>query len=148
METQGKDGNSAAVLVVGAGPIGLLLASELRRRNIPCHLIDARTVPLHWDRATVVHPRSLQIFESLGLAKKFLDAGCRQRAVKIHSNGKLLGKMELSSCGSSYEFNLGLSEEVTESILTQYLEQLGGRVNRSSLLVGLTQQGDGVLAEI
>jgi 2-polyprenyl-6-methoxyphenol hydroxylase-like FAD-dependent oxidoreductase len=148
METQGKDGNSAAVLVVGAGPTGLLLAAELQRRNIPCHLIDARTAPLHWDRATVVHPRSLQIFESLGLAKRFLDAGCRQRAIKIHSEGKLLGKMELSSCGSSYEFNLGLSEEVTESILTGYLEQLGGKVNRSSRLVGLTQQADGVLAEI
>jgi len=148
METQGKDGNSAAALVVGAGPTGLLLASELQRRNIPCHLIDSRPTPMHWDRATVVHPRSLQIFESLGLAKKFLDAGCRQRAVKIHSNGKLLGKMELSSCGSSYEFNVGLSEEVTESILTDYLEQLGGSVNRSSRLVGLTQRGDGVLAEI
>ena len=83
METKGKDRNSAAVLVVGAGPTGLLLTSELQRRGVPCHLIDSRPAPMHWDRATVVHPRSLQIFESLGLAKKFLDAGCRQRAVKI-----------------------------------------------------------------
>jgi 2-polyprenyl-6-methoxyphenol hydroxylase-like FAD-dependent oxidoreductase len=136
------------VLVVGAGPTGLLLAAELQRRGVPFHLIDSRSAPMHWDRATVVHPRSLQIFESLGLAKKFLDAGCRQRAVKIHSNGKLLGKMELSSCGSSYGFNVGLSEEVTESILTEYLEKLGGSVNRSSRLAGLIQQGDGVVAEI
>ncbi len=98
---KGIDGQPA-VLIVGAGPTGLLLASELQRRRMPCHLIDSRPAPMHWDRATVVHPRSLQIFESLGLAQKFLDAGCRQRAVKIHSNGKLLGKMELSSCGSSY----------------------------------------------
>ena len=144
---KGIDGQPA-VLVVGAGPTGLLLASELQRRGIPCHLIDSRPAPMHWDRATVVHPRSLQIFESLGLAQKFLDAGCRQRAVKIHSNGKLLGKMELSSCGSSYGFNLGLSEEVTESILTEYLEKLGGTVNRSSRLVDLTQHSNGVLAEI
>jgi 2-polyprenyl-6-methoxyphenol hydroxylase-like FAD-dependent oxidoreductase len=138
----------ATVLIVGAGPTGLLLASELQRRGVPSHLIDSRSTPMHWDRATVVHPRSLQIFESLGLAQKVLDAGCRQRAIKIHSNGKLLGKMELSSCGSSYGFNVGLSEDVTESILTEYLEQLGGTVNRSSRLVGLTQQDDGVLAEI
>src|SRR6202012_5544501 len=104
--------------------------------------------PMHWDRATVVHPRSLQIFESLGLGKKFLDAGCRQRTIKIHSNGKLLGKMDLSTCGSSYGFNLGLSEEVTESILTEYLEQLDGTVNRSSRLVALTQRDGGVLAEV
>ncbi len=141
-------GGQPAVLIVGAGPTGLLLASELHRRGVPCHLIDSRPAPMHWDRATVVHPRSLQIFESLGLAQKFLDAGCRQRAVKIHSNGKLLGKMELSSCGSSYGFNIGLSEEVTESILTEYLEQLGGTVNQSSRLLALTQRGDSVLAEI
>jgi 2-polyprenyl-6-methoxyphenol hydroxylase-like FAD-dependent oxidoreductase len=54
-----------AVLVVGAGPTGLLLSSELQRRGAPCHLIDARPAPLYWDRATVVHPRSLEVFESL-----------------------------------------------------------------------------------
>jgi 2-polyprenyl-6-methoxyphenol hydroxylase-like FAD-dependent oxidoreductase len=54
------------VLIVGAGPTGLLLAAELMRRGVPCHLIDAQPAPLHWNRATVLHSRSLQIFESLG----------------------------------------------------------------------------------
>ena len=118
------------VLVVGAGPTGLLLASELQRRGVPCHLIDARPGPLHWDRATVVHPRSLEVFESLGLIGRFLDAGTKQRAVKIHSGGQVLGTMDLSTCGSIYGFNLGVSEEVTESILTDYLHEQGGEVNR------------------
>jgi 2-polyprenyl-6-methoxyphenol hydroxylase-like FAD-dependent oxidoreductase len=103
------------VLVVGAGPTGLLLAADPSRRGVPCHVIDAQPVPLHWDRATVVHPRSLQIFESLGLVKQFLTAGCRQRAVKIHSGGELLGTIDLAGCGSIYGFNVGLSEEVTQS---------------------------------
>jgi 2-polyprenyl-6-methoxyphenol hydroxylase-like FAD-dependent oxidoreductase len=136
------------VLVVGAGPTGLLLASELHRRGVPCHLIDARPEPLHWDRATVVHPRSLEIFESLGLVGRFMEAGCRQRAIRIHSGGKVLGTIDLSNCGSIYGFNLGVSEEVTESILTDYLHQQGGEVNRSSRLVGLTSHSDGVLADI
>ena len=150
------DGNAEAkgrvaqvsVLVVGAGPTGLLLAAELERRGVRCHLIDARPGPLHWDRATVVHPRSLQIFESLGLAEKFLEAGCRQRVIKIHSRGKLLGTMDLSTCGSVYGFNLGVSEEVTERILTDYLETKGGEVNRSCRLTGLKPHAGGVLAEI
>jgi 2-polyprenyl-6-methoxyphenol hydroxylase-like FAD-dependent oxidoreductase len=137
-----------AVLVVGAGPTGLLLASELQRRGVPCHLIDAQPAPLHWDRATVLHPRSLEVFESLGLVDRFLDVGCRQRIIKIHSEGKLLGTMDLSTCGSKYGFNLGLSEEVTESILTDYLDRHGGQVNRASRLVGLTPQPAGVLADI
>lgn len=136
------------VLVVGAGPTGLLLAAELQRRGVPCHLVDALPGPLHWDRATIVHPRSLEVFESLGLVGRFLDAGTKQRAVKIHSGGQLLGMMDLSSCGSSYGFNLGVSEEVTETILADYLHQHGGQVNRSSRLVGLTSRPGGVVAEI
>jgi 2-polyprenyl-6-methoxyphenol hydroxylase-like FAD-dependent oxidoreductase len=137
-----------SVLVVGAGPTGLLLAAELQRRGVPVHLIDSLPAPLHWDRATVIHPRSLQIFESMGLVGRFLDAGCKVRAVRFHSGGKVLGAMDLAGCGSIYEFNLGLSEQVTESILTDYLQQQGGEVNRSSRLVGLTAHAGGVLAEI
>jgi 2-polyprenyl-6-methoxyphenol hydroxylase-like FAD-dependent oxidoreductase len=140
--------SSGSVLVVGAGPTGLLLAAELERRGVPCHLIDALPGPLHWDRATVVHPRSLEVFESLGLIGKFLDAGTKQCAVKIHSGGQLLGTMDLATCGSRYGFNLGVSEEVTETILTDYLHRQGGRVHRSSRLVGLTSRTDGATAEI
>ena len=49
---------SPQVLVVGAGPTGLLLAAELERRDVPCLLIDALDAPRGWDRATVVHARS------------------------------------------------------------------------------------------
>jgi 2-polyprenyl-6-methoxyphenol hydroxylase-like FAD-dependent oxidoreductase len=144
----GPTDHHASVLVVGAGPTGLLLASELHRRGVDCHLIEARLAPLPWDRATVVHPRSMQIFEALGLSGKFLEAGCRQRSIKIHSNGKVLGTIDLTACGSIYDFNLGISEEVTESILTDYLHQQGGEVHRSSRLVGLTPHANGVLAEV
>ena len=138
----------AAVLIVGAGPTGLLLAAELERRNVPCHLIDARPAPMHWDRATVVHPRSLQIFESLGLVDQFLAAGCKQRIIKIYSSGNLLGQLDLATCGSIYGFNLGVSEEVTESILTKYLHQQGGEVHRGARLTGLAQHANGATAQI
>jgi 2-polyprenyl-6-methoxyphenol hydroxylase-like FAD-dependent oxidoreductase len=137
------------VLVVGAGPTGLLLACELNRRGVPCELIDAQPAPNHWDRATVVHPRSLQIFESMGLVEQFLAAGCRQRVIKVHSDGELLGTIDLSGCGSIYPFNVGLSEETTESILTGFLHQHGGQVHRGSRLVGLTITPEkGVVADI
>jgi 2-polyprenyl-6-methoxyphenol hydroxylase-like FAD-dependent oxidoreductase len=140
--------SETAVLIVGAGPTGLLLTAELERRKVPCHLIDARRAPMHWDRATVVHPRSLQIFESLGLVDQFLAAGCKQRIIKIYSAGKLLGQLDLATCGSLYGFNLGVSEEVTESILTKYLHQHGGEVYRASRLTGLAQHAGGAIARI
>src|SRR3954447_1486017 len=136
------------VLVVGAGPTGLLLAAELSRRAVPCRVVDANPGPLHWDRATVVHPRSLEVFESLGLAGRFLEAGTPQRGARIHAGGEVLGAFDLASSGSSYPFNIGVSEEVTESILTAYLEGLGGLVTRDARLVGLTLAADGVDADI
>ena len=136
------------VLVVGAGPTGLLLAAELHRRGVNCRLIDAHPARLDWDRATVVKPRTLQIFESLGIIEPLLAAGVRQRVARLHSGGKVLGQIDLSMCGSRYGFNLGISQEVTESILTEYLHQQGGEVTRSSRLIGLKVQDEGILAMI
>ena len=73
------------VLVVGAGPTGLLLASELLRRNVACHLIDSHSAALHWDRATVVHPRTLELFEGLGLAEPILRKVYHENAARLLS---------------------------------------------------------------
>ena len=95
-----------AVLVVGAGPTGLLLASELYRRGVDCRVIDAHRTPLQWDRATVVHPRSLEIFGSLGILEPLLAAGVKQRVARLHSAGRVLGEIDLSICDSRYGLNI------------------------------------------
>ena len=92
--------------------------------------------------------RSLELFESLGISEQFLDVGTPQRGAKIHSSGEVLGAFDLTTSGSSYPYSLGVSEEVTESILTDYLETQGGEVARSSRLIRLTARADGVAAEI
>lgn len=127
------------VLIVGAGPTGLLLALELQRRGVDHVLIDLHDEPLTWDRATVVHPRSLELFDALGLVDGLLDTGIPQRFVHLHSDGAELGSLDLSLSGSRYPFNLGVSEEVTERVLTERLIALGGSVQRGAELVALDQ---------
>lgn len=139
---------ATTVLVVGAGPAGLLTAAELQRRGVQCLLIDAHERPLEWDRATVVHPRSLEIFDSLGIVEPLLAAGVKQRGARIHADGKVLGEIDLDLCGSRYPYNIGISEEVTESILADYLASHGGSVQRASKLVDLQERPDGMLARI
>ena len=56
------------VLIVGAGPTGLVLAIELARRGVPLHLADRHPEPLRWDRATTVKARSLEVFSGMGFS--------------------------------------------------------------------------------
>lgn len=139
---------TVSVLVVGAGPTGLLAAAELLRRGVDCLLIDAHEQAMGWDRATVVHPRSLEIFEQLRIVEPFLAAGVRQHKVHIRSAGASLGEIDLSLCGSRYSFNMGISEEVTERILADHLLSMGGRIVRATRLVGLEEGDNGVLATL
>jgi 2-polyprenyl-6-methoxyphenol hydroxylase-like FAD-dependent oxidoreductase len=136
------------VLIVGAGPTGLLLGAELERRDVPCLLIDALDAARGWDRATVVHARSLEIFEALGIADRFLAQGVKTRAARFYSDGEILGELNLDRTGSRYGFDLGISEEVTESVLTDYLEAHGGAVTRSTRLIGLVAGEDAVTATL
>ena len=136
------------VLIVGAGPTGLTLAAELRRRDVDCLLIDALDAAQTWDRATVVHPRSLEIFEALGIVDHFTRAGVPQRGARLHSAGKVLVELDFSLSGAPYPYNLGLSEEATERFLTEYLEAAGGSVERSTRFLAMTQDADAVTATI
>ncbi len=136
------------VLVVGAGPTGLLLAAELRRRGTDCRLIDSLGQAQHWDRATVVHPRSLEVFESLGLVDRFLDAGVPQRAARLHSAGEVVAELDFSASGAPYPYNLGLSEEATEQFLGDYLRDRGGTVERGVRLVELQGGEDAAVATL
>ena len=135
-------------MIVGAGPTGLLLAGELERRDVSCLLIDALDAPLSWDRATVVHARSLEIFEALGLVDELLRDGVRVGEARFRSNGDTVGVLDLRRTGSRYGFDLGVSEEVTESVLLGNLERHGGGVTRSTRLVGLHQDSHEVVAEL
>ena len=137
-----------AVLIVGGGPTGLLLACALRRRGVECVLVDAYDEPLGWDRATVIHPRSLQIFEALGIVDEFTTTGVQILACRIHADGTVLGEMDYRENRTRYPFDIGLSEDRTEQILTRCLEGVGGRVVRSTRLVGLDQQADRVVATL
>jgi 2-polyprenyl-6-methoxyphenol hydroxylase-like FAD-dependent oxidoreductase len=135
-------------VIVGAGPTGLLLAGELERRDVPCLLVDSLDAPQSWDRATIVHARSLEIFEALGLVDAFLRVGVQVGEARFRSGGETIGVLDLSKTGSRYGFDLGISEEVTESVLLGDLARHGGGVTRSTRVVGLRQDGEVVVASL
>ncbi|QDV51818.1 FAD-dependent monooxygenase [Gimesia fumaroli] len=138
--------NETPVLIVGAGPTGLTLAVELARRNIECLLVDRNPEPLPFDRATVIHSRSLECFETMGVIDAFLERGLVMRGFNIFANGEKVAQTSFDSLECRHPYDLNLSENKTEEILTERLEQLGGRVSRGWSLEGLEQSGIGVTA--
>ena len=79
------------VLIVGAGPTGLLLAGQLARRSVLPHLIDRNPAPLEWDRATVINTATLEVMDALGIVDKFCAEGVHIRGTKMHSSGEVIG---------------------------------------------------------
>ena len=82
------------------------------------------------------------------MADRFLERGVKSGAVRIRSGGEVLGLKDISVLNTRYPFDLGISEQVTESILTDYLESLGGEVIRGHRLVGLLQGPDSATATL
>jgi len=140
--------SACPVLIVGAGPTGLVLAIELMRRGIACHLIDRLALPQGRDRAVVVKARSIEIFAGMGLAERFLATGRVIAAIDLFSDAEPVASVALDGLDSPYPFDLCIPEEQTERILTERLEQLGGRVERGVELVDLEQHPHKVRARL
>lgn len=136
------------VLIVGAGPTGLSLAIELVRRHIDCLLIDRNPEPLPFDRATVIHSRSLECFETMGTIDAFLARGHIMRGFNIFAFGKVVAQTSFDSLECRHPYDLNLSENETEEILTTRLESLGGQVSRGWSLEGLNHTEMGVTASL
>jgi 2-polyprenyl-6-methoxyphenol hydroxylase-like FAD-dependent oxidoreductase len=71
----GAKNSGAEVLVVGAGPVGLTLACELARHGVRPRIIDRLTEPSPFCRAIGVTPRTLEVWEDMGIARDMIDAG-------------------------------------------------------------------------
>lgn len=136
------------VLIVGAGPTGLVLAIELARRGVPCHLIDRRPTPLGRDRAIVIKSRSLEVLAGMGLVERFIQAGRAIRAIDLFAGGTPVASVGLDGLDSPFPFDLCLPEEETERLLTDELERLGGRIERGVEFSGLEQAERSVQARL
>jgi 2-polyprenyl-6-methoxyphenol hydroxylase-like FAD-dependent oxidoreductase len=137
------------VLIVGAGPTGLTLALDLLRRGISCRLIDAAETPSLGSRGKGIQPRTLEIFEDLGIIDPILVIGGLYPKLRIHF-GSL--SMRAGSLGSSKRPTEGIPypnlwmvpQSGTEGVLRERLHALGGRVEFGKALLTFQQDQGGV----
>src|ERR1700748_429238 len=140
--------DSTVVLVVGAGPVGLTLACELARRDVPVRILDKLAVPTTESRAAVVHARTLEAFSRMGVVDEIVAAGQRTTGLQMYADRVSLGTFDLSTVHSPYPFSVTLPQDETERILTARLTELGVQIESEHEVVGLEQDDDGVRAEL
>ena len=128
-----------AVLVVGAGPVGLLLACELARRGVAVRIIDKLPSPTSESRAIIVHARSLEMMERVGVAEEVISTGLTVKAAELHLDGTTAARVPLDTVDSPYPFSVTLPQTETERILAERLRELGVEVERGTELVAFDQ---------
>jgi 2-polyprenyl-6-methoxyphenol hydroxylase-like FAD-dependent oxidoreductase len=139
------------VLIVGAGPTGLMLANQLGRRGVRAMIIDRHGGPAQQSRAMAVQPRTLEIYAQLGIAQQAIERGARAEGGNIWTHGRRTARIPLRDIGSHqspFPFVLMLGQDENERILNAKLADFGMRVHWNTELVALEQHADHVVATV
>jgi 2-polyprenyl-6-methoxyphenol hydroxylase-like FAD-dependent oxidoreductase len=133
------------VIVAGAGPTGLMLASELRLHGVQVLVLDKEPGPTPVVRALGLHARSIEVMDQRGLLERFLALG-KQYPVGGFFAG--IPKPAPERLDTAHPYVLGIPQPVTDRLLTERATELGAEIRRGCELVGLSQDDDGVTAEL
>lgn len=136
------------ILIVGAGPTGLMMACELARHDISFRIIDKKSEPTQGSNATWVQTRTLEIFENMGIVDRFLKIGHRCEAVNLYEKGELSLSLPFNQINSLYPYVLMVPQSETERLLIKKLEEFNIQVERSTELMEVNQTSKGVVSVI
>ena len=136
------------VIIIGAGPTGLSMASQLLRYNIDFIIIEknAKTTPL--SKALVVQARTLEIFQELGIAEKAINQGQETTGLNLFYKGKQKAVVNIAGLGdglSPFPFALSLEQSKTEKLLVDHLTANNIEILWNSHFTRLEQHDNAVM---
>jgi 2-polyprenyl-6-methoxyphenol hydroxylase-like FAD-dependent oxidoreductase len=140
-------------LIVGAGPTGLTLALDLLRRGVACRIIEAADTPFSGSRGKGLQPRTLEIFDDLGVIEPILAAGGLYPRLRLHLGpislrAGSLGSFRQPTASTPYPNLWMVPQSRTEAILRERIQALGGQVEFHTAIVEFRQRHDGVDATL
>jgi 2-polyprenyl-6-methoxyphenol hydroxylase-like FAD-dependent oxidoreductase len=102
------------VLIIGAGPAGLIVAALLAEHGVDFQILDSKSGPVDQSRAALVHVRTLELLDRLGLADEAVARGVKTTPVEIYEQGRRAASFPLAGRGAEaatpYPFALGRAE--------------------------------------
>lgn len=144
-----KHKKQVKVLIVGAGPVGMLTAVLLAEKGIDLQIIDKASGPATRSYACVLHPRSLALLQRAGLLQPVLDAGHRIDRIAFFSGECALAALSLSAVDSEFPYVVTLPQAALEALLERRLNRQGkARILWNHRLARLEPRATGAVATI
>ena len=134
------------ILIVGAGPTGLMLSAQLHRYGTPHVIADRKDGITELSKALAVQARTLEQYRQLGIAQSALDEGFLARSVRFVVRGRTKALIQFGEIGSGlspYPYLFILEQSRNEALLHDYISSQGGTVDWSTEVVDLKKSGDG-----
>ncbi len=118
------------VLIIGAGPTGLALATSLAQAGVDHVLIDKLEAGQNTSRAAVIHAHTLEALKDLGVADRLCENGLKLTRFSIRDRDRVLMRLSFDQLPSEFSCLLMTPQNVTEQILAERLGELGGKIHR------------------
>lgn len=131
------------IVISGAGPVGLMLACELQKRGVDYRILETRKNRDYFCKALGVTPRTLEIFDLMGLLDEAVNRGLWMERMNLTVGGELV-QSATTEVDMPYGF-ITLAQYDTEEVLEQFLKEHGGRVEYGRTLKGF-EESDGAVA--
>jgi 3-(3-hydroxy-phenyl)propionate hydroxylase len=132
-----------AVVIVGGGPTGLMLAGELALAGVDVAIVERRTSQeLTGSRARGLHSRTIEVLDQRGIAERFLSQG------KVHNVVHFHVPLDISDFPTRHNYLLELFQNHVERILAEWVGELAVPIYRAREVTGFTQHEAGVDVEL
>ncbi|MEU4341280.1 FAD-dependent monooxygenase [Nocardia sp. NPDC023852] len=138
---------TTSVVIVGAGPAGLTAAITLADAGVDFVLLDRLTEGANTSRAAVVHARTLEVLEQLGIAEELVSTGIVVPRFTVHDGGRTLATIQFGGLPTHYPYTLMTPQDTTEAVLLKRLRKAGGEVHRPYAVSRAFDETDGVTVE-
>ncbi|WP_207485547.1 FAD-dependent oxidoreductase [Arenibaculum pallidiluteum] len=125
------------VAIIGSGPTGLAVAIGLAQRGIDFVILDRLHVRETTSRAAVIHARTLEELEHLGVRESLIGRGLKAHRFRVRERDRVLMHADFSCLPSPNPYALMIPQDETEAILIERLEALGGAVTRPAEVVAI-----------